>query len=612
MAFRVSRFRDASFSDINGTNVWDLDTTVFCDTLSDLPGMNDINNYHLVIGCRAIIIATGAKYFLSSNGTWVEDTKSGGGGGGGGSITVDTQVLPNSTNPVQNKAIYAFVNSSVATNTASFQGTYHSLAELEAVQNPTNNDYGFVIDVQSVILLDTEPADWSTNWSDYYILSDDEYVPVGGSTAPTFEQNTYYKADGVVYKRYKYNASAAQWEFEYDLNNSSFTAAEWATIQSGLTASDKTKYDGYEAIINSKPGLIESSGGEIFNSYSGSSKNSAYDRAHAEGFGTSASGLASHSEGVGTTASGDQSHAEGKNTTASGFASHTEGESTNATNYYAHAEGNNTTASGRCAHAEGVGTKATNAFSHAEGAGTTASGEYSHAEGSGTSASGSSSHAEGSGTTASNSQSHAEGQGTKALGNCSHAEGNYTTAQGQSQHTEGEYNVLDTDVSSNNPRGTFAHIIGNGTSDSNRSNAYAIGWDGKIYQPSDPNADPNGVFLSSKAAKATTLSGYGITDAKFTPSTGTIQLGSNTLVPVTTIQINGTTQTNTNGTVNLPALTAGTAIGIANNTVSVKVGDGLTTDTSGNLKTTIVGEIMSETAYEQLSTKTADVYFTYD
>ena len=62
----------------------------------------------------------------------------------------------------------------------------------------------------------------------------------------------------------------------------------------------------------------------------------------------------------------------------------------------------------------------------------------------------------------------------------------------------------------------------------------------------------------------------------------------------------------------LDALTAGTAISLTSNVVGVKVGDGLTTDASGNLKTTIVGEIMSETAYSQLATKTADVYFTYD
>lgn len=62
----------------------------------------------------------------------------------------------------------------------------------------------------------------------------------------------------------------------------------------------------------------------------------------------------------------------------------------------------------------------------------------------------------------------------------------------------------------------------------------------------------------------------------------------------------------------IDGLIAGTAISLASNVVGVKVGDGLTTDTNGNLKTTIVGEIMSETAYSQLATKTADVYFTYD
>jgi hypothetical protein len=60
------------------------------------------------------------------------------------------------------------------------------------------------------------------------------------------------------------------------------------------------------------------------------------------------------------------------------------------------------------------------------------------------------------------------------------------------------------------------------------------------------------------------------------------------------------------------ALTTGTAISLASNVVGVKVGDGLTTDTNGNLKTTIVGEIMSEDAYSQLATKDKDIYFTYD
>jgi hypothetical protein len=511
------------------------------------------------------------------------------GGGGGGSITIDNFPTEGSGNAVSSGGTYSFVNSSVSTNTANFIGTFSSVADLEAYSGTvTNNDYAFVIGIDE-----------------------------NGNTK---------------YDRYKYTDATdpASWEYEYALNNSSFTAAEWATIQSGFTAADKTKYDGYEAIINSKPGLIESSGGEIFNTYSGDVKNSAYDRAHAEGFNTTASGLASHSEGIGTKATGDQSHAEGKNTTASGYVSHTEGENTKATNWYAHAEGYNTTAEGRGSHAEGSNTKATNVFSHAEGLGTTASGENSHAEGlgatasgtgshaegAGTAASGFSSHAEGAGTAASDSQAHAEGQNSKALGVCSHAEGNNTTAKGQSQHAEGEYNVVDESVSSSNPRGTFAHIIGNGTSDSNRSNAYAIGWDGKIYQPSDPNADPNGVYLSAKANKATTIAGYGITDAKFTPSTGTIQLGSNTLVPVTTIQINGTTQTNTNGTVNLPAypttLPASDTTNTYNPSGTVPVSGQAVASAISTKADLSMFTAMSESEYEQLVTKTNPLYFIYE
>lgn len=129
----------------------------------------------------------------------------GGGGGGGGSVTVDTTVNGASTNPVQNKAIYNFVNSSVATNTANFIDTFDSLAELEAYSGTvTNNDYAFVIGTDS--------------------------------------------AGNTVYNRYKYNGSA--WVFEYPLNNSSFTAVQWAAIQSGMTASDKSKLDGIEAGAN--------------------------------------------------------------------------------------------------------------------------------------------------------------------------------------------------------------------------------------------------------------------------------------------------------------------------------------------------------------------------
>ena len=136
-----------------------------------------------------------------------------------------------------------------------------------------------------------------------------------------------------------------------------------------------------------------------------------------------------------------------------------------------HAEGYDTTASGSDSHAEGISTTASGGYSHAEGSGTTASSDCSHAEGSGTTASGSDSHAEGFRTTASGSDSHAEGISTTASGVSSHAEGWNTTASSDYQHVQGKFNVGDS-------QGKYAHIVGNGTTVSARSNAHTLDWNG--------------------------------------------------------------------------------------------------------------------------------------
>lgn len=88
-----------------------------------------------------------------------------------------------------------FVNSSIATNTANFIGTFNSVAELEAYSGTlTNNDYAFVATTDS--------------------------------------------AGNTLYDRYKYNADTQEWLFEYELNNSSFTAQQWESINSGITSGD--------------------------------------------------------------------------------------------------------------------------------------------------------------------------------------------------------------------------------------------------------------------------------------------------------------------------------------------------------------------------------------
>jgi len=200
----------------------------------------------------------------------------------------------------------------------------------------------------------------------------------------------------------------------------------------------------------------------------------------AQGYGTIASGTGSHAEGGNTTASGDYSHAEGYGTIASKWTSHAEGNHTVAEGEYAHAEGNYTLASGAAAHAEGRNTTASGAYSHAEGSETVASAYYSHAEGFYSNASGLASHAEGYRTSASGYYAHAEGGNTIASGDNSHA-GNYLTiAQGFAQTAIGRANFAQGNPTTIVPTDN-ALIIGNGTSDTNRSNAFRFQFDGNAY-----------------------------------------------------------------------------------------------------------------------------------
>lgn len=109
-------------------------------------------------------------------------------------ITTINGKIPTQASSDNQLADKRFVNSSISTNTANFIGTFNSVAELEAYSGTvTNNDYAFVIGTDS--------------------------------------------AGNTVYNRYKYTTATtpASWEFEYALNNSSFTSAQWTAINSGAT-----------------------------------------------------------------------------------------------------------------------------------------------------------------------------------------------------------------------------------------------------------------------------------------------------------------------------------------------------------------------------------------
>ena len=152
------------------------------------------------------------------------------------------------------------------------------------------------------------------------------------------------------------------------------------------------------------------------------------------------------------------------------------------------AVGSNVEASGESSHAEGSYTTASGSYSHAEGNHSIASSDWAHAEGYSTTASGKYSHAEGNSATASGESSHAEGSYSKASSDWSHAEGYYTRAYSQYQHVQGKYNIEDT-------ANKYAHIVGNGTTNANRSNAHTLDWKGnawyagKLSQEGTPTED---------------------------------------------------------------------------------------------------------------------------
>ena len=150
---------------------------------------------------------------------------------------------------------------------------------------------------------------------------------------------------------------------------------------------------------------------------------------------------------------------------ATGLYASASGYKTQATGDYAHSNGWWTRAVGQCSNAEGLLSVANGNFAHAEGTRTKATANNAHSEGDLTTASGRQSHAEGSETLASGFCSHSEGSKTKATNYYAHAEGLGTIAAGRNQTAMGKYNISDT---------TSLFIVGNGASNTSRSNAHTL------------------------------------------------------------------------------------------------------------------------------------------
>lgn len=150
---------------------------------------------------------------------------------------------------------------------------------------------------------------------------------------------------------------------------------------------------------------------------------------------------------------------------------------------------------------EGCENIASGDYSHAEGSNNTTNGYCSHAEGWRNIASGDGSHIEGWSNIASGDGSHAEGSNNTASGDLSHAEGIYTEASGYATHVQGKYNIIQ-QVTGPNQLGKYCHIVGNGTSDTARSNAHTLDWNGNAWFAGDVYT--GGTAMGSGAKKLAT------------------------------------------------------------------------------------------------------------
>lgn len=189
-----------------------------------------------------------------------------------GSINAINAKIPAQASAENQLADKSFVNSSISTNTANFIGTFESVIDLRAYSGTvTNNDYAFVVNAVIQYNGSDFPNVTTLNNYDKTILTNGDYAWVVNA-----EDNTKYdlyrfniveqswvlrntkidKSQDVLnsfYNRYKatVSGSTVTWIYEYTLNNSSFTAQQWATINSGITGVSDTVTSGDENPVTS-------------------------------------------------------------------------------------------------------------------------------------------------------------------------------------------------------------------------------------------------------------------------------------------------------------------------------------------------------------------------
>ena len=124
--------------------------------------------------------------------------------------------IPSQASTLNQLADKDFVNSSIATATATFRGSYNLVSDFDLPINATQAQ------IAAAIATYLSAHSITPDKNDYVFVQ----IPTDASD-PTVVSRV---------DRYKYPDSGTTWEYEYSLNNSSFTAAQWAAINSGITS----------------------------------------------------------------------------------------------------------------------------------------------------------------------------------------------------------------------------------------------------------------------------------------------------------------------------------------------------------------------------------------
>ena len=127
--------------------------------------------------------------------------------------------IPTAASSSNQLADKTWVNAQISESSATYRGDYNLVSDLSLTTSATHGQ------VETALATKMAALSITPDNNDYAYVQ----IPAATTTPTVIAQ----------IDRYKYNGTA--WSFEYTLNNSGFTAAQWAAINSGITALLVTK-----------------------------------------------------------------------------------------------------------------------------------------------------------------------------------------------------------------------------------------------------------------------------------------------------------------------------------------------------------------------------------